>query len=119
MRDRVLRVVRWPHFFLCTIVLITLAMHFAIINNPRDTILDEIHYVKDARVIMDQRVRERQEHPPLGKLIVVGGIEAFGDNAWGWRVFPILFGTSGLVMFYFLCRKLEMGRTGTNIATFL
>jgi dolichyl-phosphate-mannose-protein mannosyltransferase len=119
IKPRVLRIVRWEHFFLCLIVLITLLMHFAIITYPQDLILDEIHYVKDARVIISQHTTERQEHPPLAKLFVVWGIEAFGDNAWGWRVFPILFGTSALVMFYFLCRKLEMGRTGSNIATFL
>lgn len=119
MKDRVLRVVRWEHFFLCVVILVTLLMHFAIITTPQDTILDEIHYVKDARVIISQHQTERNEHPPLAKLIVVGGIEAFGDNAWGWRVFPIIFGTSALVMFYFICRKLEMGRTGTNIALFL
>lgn len=119
MKERVLRVVRWEYFFLCVIVLITLAMHFATITYPKDLILDEVHYVKDARVIMEEHVSHRQEHPPLAKLIVVGGIEAFGDNAWGWRVFPILFGTAALVMFYFLCRKLGMSRTATNLATFL
>jgi dolichyl-phosphate-mannose-protein mannosyltransferase len=118
VKARVLRVIRWEHFFLCVIVALTLAMHFAIITTPTETILDEIHYVRDARVIMTQHTTERPEHPDLAKLIIVGGIEAFGDNPWGWRVFPILFGTAGIVLFYFLCRKLEMGRTTTNLATF-
>ena len=119
MRERAVRVVHWEHFFLCVIVAITLAMHFSTVSPPRDTILDEIHYVRDARSIISQHYDERPEHPPLAKLIIVGGIEAFGDNAWGWRVFPILFGTAGIIIFYFLCRKLGMGRTGSNLATFL
>jgi dolichyl-phosphate-mannose-protein mannosyltransferase len=119
MKARVLRVIHWDHFFLCVIVALTLAMHFSTVTPPTDTILDEIHYVKDARSIMTEHISQRMEHPPLAKLIIVGGIEAFGDNPWGWRVFPILFGTTGLVLFYFLCRKLEMGRTGSNIALFL
>ncbi len=119
VKERVLKVVHWEHFFMCVVVAITLAMHFSTVSPPADTILDEIHYVKDARVIITEHETERPEHPDLAKLIIVGGIEAFGDNAWGWRVFPILFGTAGIVMFYFLCRKLEMGRTGSNLATFL
>jgi dolichyl-phosphate-mannose-protein mannosyltransferase len=119
MKARILRVIHWEHFFLCVIVALTLVMHFTTITNPSDLILDEQHYVKDARLIITEHRSDRQEHPPLGKLIVVGGIEAFGDNPWGWRVFPILFGTAGVVLFYFLCRKLEMGRTGANLATFL
>ena len=61
----------------------------------------------------------RPEHPPLGKLIIVAGIEIFGDNPWGWRFFPILFGTASIVLFYFLCRRLDMSRNASNIATFL
>jgi dolichyl-phosphate-mannose-protein mannosyltransferase len=113
------RLYKWEYFWLCLIVLTTLVMHFIIINNPSELILDEQHYVKDARVISENHTTERQEHPPLGKLIIVGGIKLFGDNPWGWRFFPILFGTASIALFYFLCRRLDMSRTGASIATFL
>ncbi len=46
-------------------------------------------------------------------------IYVFDDNPWCWRVFPILFGTAIIVMFYFLCRRFNMSPTASNIATFL
>lgn len=46
-------------------------------------------------------------------------IYEFDDNLWGWRVFPILFGTITIVLFYFLCRRFNMSPTASNIATFL
>ncbi len=119
LKDRLWRIISWQHFFLCLILVVTLAMHFAIITNPSDTVLDEIHYVKDARVIIADNETERPEHPPLGKLILVAGFKIFGDNSWGWRFFPILIGTGTIILFYFICRRLDMSQTATNIATFL
>jgi dolichyl-phosphate-mannose-protein mannosyltransferase len=43
----------------------------------------------------------------------------FDDTNWGWRFFPILFGTAMIIMFYILCRKLQMSRTAASLATFL
>ncbi len=113
------RVYRWEYFWLCVIVIVTLAMHFSIILNPNELVLDEQHYVKDARSIIETHTDQRPEHPPLAKLFIVGGIDALGDNQWGWRVPSIAMGTIGLVLFYFICRRLKMSRTATNLATFL
>lgn len=195
------RFYKWEYFWLCLIVLATLIVHFIIINNPAELILDEQHYVNDARIIIANHETMRSEHPPLAKLFIVAGeyifsgfkspeenagmitqqviassdstvigvsnasefssgkaiiidrelmiienvdtslnqitvkravggtavtshaaqqtIYMFDDNPWGWRVFPILFGTASIVLFYFLCRKLEMSRTGASIATFI
>jgi dolichyl-phosphate-mannose-protein mannosyltransferase len=46
-------------------------------------------------------------------------IYVFDDNPWGWRFFPIIFGTAAIVIFYFLCRRLNLSPTASNIATFL
>jgi dolichyl-phosphate-mannose--protein O-mannosyl transferase len=46
-------------------------------------------------------------------------IYVFNDNPWCWRFFPILFGTIGIILFYFLCRKLDMPRDVSSIAAFL
>jgi dolichyl-phosphate-mannose--protein O-mannosyl transferase len=88
------RIYKWEYFWLCLILIATLAMHFSIINNPPELVLDELHYVKDARVIMDTQHDERPEHPPLAKLFIVAGMDTFGDNQWGWRFPAILFGRS-------------------------
>lgn len=52
-------------------------------------------------------------HPPLGKLIIAGGILAFGDKPFGWRVAASLFGALGIVVVYFfglaLARRRSVG----------
>jgi dolichyl-phosphate-mannose-protein mannosyltransferase len=113
------RTFKWEYFWLCLIVLSTLAMHLFIIENPSELVLDEQHYVPDARNININHVTQRGEHPPLAKLIIAVGIRIFGDNPWGWRAFSILFGTASIVLFYFLCRKLDLSRDTSSIATFL
>jgi dolichyl-phosphate-mannose-protein mannosyltransferase len=113
------RIYRWEHFWLCLLVAVTLIMHLVIIAFPPELILDEMHYIPEARNIIENQEIVRPEHPPLGKLFFVAGIELFGDNPWGWRLFPVIFGTVTIVLFYFLCRRLEMSPNATNIATFL
>ncbi len=110
---------KWEYFWLCLLILATLVMHFIIINNPAELILDEQHYVNDARNISANHTTERLEHPPLGKLFIVAGIKLFGDKPVGWRFFPIIFGTASIALFYFLCRRLDMSRMASSIATFL
>jgi len=119
IRRNLPRVYRWEYFWLCLLVVATLIMHFVIIASPSELILDEKHYVPEARNIIENQEIVRPEHPPLGKLFVVAGIELFGDNPWGWRLFPVIFGTATIVLFYFLCRRLNMSRDATSIATFL
>jgi dolichyl-phosphate-mannose-protein mannosyltransferase len=97
-------------------------------------------YVSDASVFNIQKtIRIDKEHmyvqgidTSLNKLTVQRGygttatrhdaqqtIYVFDDNPWGWRVFPVLFGTAAIVLFYFLCRRLNLSATASNIATFL
>jgi len=113
------RAYRWEYIWLCLLVVATLVMHLVIIASPSELILDEKHYVPEARNIIENQEIVRPEHPPLGKLFFVAGIELFGDNPWGWRLFPVIFGTATIVLFYFLCRRLNMSRDAASIATFL
>jgi dolichyl-phosphate-mannose-protein mannosyltransferase len=112
------RVYRWEYFWLCLIVIATLAMHFSIILMPDTLVFDEAHYVGDARSIIQDIKDLRPEHPPLAKLFIVGGMRAFGDNPWGWRIPSIIMGTIGLVLFYLICRKLNLSRRVSSLAAF-
>lgn len=113
------RYYRWEFFWLSVIVIGVLILHFSLVLVPNDIILDEIHYIKDGRSIIDNAKTERVEHPPLAKLFIVAGMKIFGDNAWGWRVIPILFGTATVILFYLLGRRLGLSRNAASIATFL
>ncbi|HXX59188.1 MAG TPA: phospholipid carrier-dependent glycosyltransferase [Dehalococcoidales bacterium] len=52
-------------------------------------------------------------HPEQSQIFV------YTDNAVGWRFFSIIFGTLGIVLVYFICRKLKFSWKGAMIATFL
>ena len=119
MKDKLVSICKWEHFWFCLLILVTLVMHFCIITNTYDHILDEAHYINDANNIIENHETERLEHPPLAKLFIVTGIHVFGDNPWGWRFFSIIFGTATLVFFYFLCRRLGMSWMASNLATTL
>jgi dolichyl-phosphate-mannose--protein O-mannosyl transferase len=64
---------------------------------PEALYFDEVHYVPAAREMLALDRFTNQEHPLLGKQIIAAGIALFGDNAWGWRIFPSLAG--GLCLF--------------------
>ena len=119
LKDKIISLCKKEHFWLCVLVVVTLGLHLGIIANTTDYILDEAHYVTDANHIIDNHETKRTEHPPLAKLFIVTGIHIFGDNPWGWRFFSVVFGTATIVMFYFLCRRLEMSWLATNLATTL
>ena len=119
MKDKLVSICKWEHFWFCLLILVTLVMHFCIISNTYDHILDEAHYINDANNIIENHETARLEHPPLAKLFIGTGIHVFGDNPWGWRFFSIVFGTATLVFFYFLCRRLGMSWMASNLATTL
>jgi dolichyl-phosphate-mannose-protein mannosyltransferase len=113
------RFYKWEHFWLCLLVVATLILHFAIVDKPTSLVLDEQYYVNEARNIIENHSIQFEEHPPLAKLFIVAGIRLFGDNTLGWRFFSITMGTAGIILFYFICRRLDMSPKATNIATFL
>jgi predicted membrane-bound dolichyl-phosphate-mannose-protein mannosyltransferase len=119
VKNKLFRIYRWQYFWLSVVVIATLAAHFSTILNPNDLVLDEQHYVKDARSIIETHVDQRPEHPALAKLFIVGGIDALGDNQWGWRVPSILMGTLGIIFLFFICRRLKMSLLAANLTTFL
>jgi dolichyl-phosphate-mannose-protein mannosyltransferase len=113
------RFYRWEYFWLFLIVLAALAAHFSVIAYPAVPIGDENYYIQDANSIVNNHETLRVEHPPLAKLLILAGIKLFGDNPWGWRTLPVLFGAITVILFYLLCRKLKMSRTAASIAAFL
>ncbi len=81
-------------------------------------IFDERYYVSAARVIAGEHVTRGDvyfhaapkgadpngEHPQLGKVVIAGSIELFGDNAIGWRISAIVFGLAAILLLYWLVR---------------
>jgi dolichyl-phosphate-mannose-protein mannosyltransferase len=113
------RFLRWEYGPLVVLVAVILLLHFSIMMQPNQPLFDELHYVPDARLVMSGEETARPEHPPLSKLFIIGGIELFGDNPVGWRFFPIIFSLAGVVFFYLACRRLNLSRKLSFVATFL
>ena len=110
---------KWEYLGLALLVLLVLILHLSVIMQPDEPLFDEQHYVPDARLIIDGDGTERTEHPPLGKLFIVSGIKLFGDNPFGWRFFSVLLGTGGIIIFYLICRRLNLSAKVSFLATFL
>ncbi|HET9251614.1 MAG TPA: phospholipid carrier-dependent glycosyltransferase [Candidatus Eisenbacteria bacterium] len=49
-------------------------------------------------------------HPPMGVLLIAGGIAIWGDHSFGWRFAPAIFGAAGIVLAYFLALRLTRRR---------
>jgi predicted membrane-bound dolichyl-phosphate-mannose-protein mannosyltransferase len=109
----------WQYIGLVAIVILSLVLHFILIAFPNDLVLDEVYYVGEARHAIEGSELERLEHPPLGKLFTLCGMLIFGDNPIGWRMFPVLFSTLGIVFFYLICRELKLPYWASNLATAL
>ncbi len=80
-------------------------------------IFDEDYYVNAARVIAGIRPPQgapydttplgddgNSEHPQLGKLLIAGGIELFGDGPLAWRLPSVLLGTVAMLGMFALVR---------------
>ncbi len=113
------RLSKWEYTGLCLLVIVILVVHFSFIMQPTELVFDEQHYVTEARSILQGGDDLIWEHPPLGKLFIVFGMFLFGDNPVGWRFFSILFGAIGIVLFYLVCRRLDISKRASFLATFL
>ena len=63
---------------------------------PSEPYFDEVHYLPAAREMLDLGDFTNREHPLFGKEMIALGIALFGDNSWGWRIFPSLAGALAL-----------------------
>lgn len=82
-------------------------------------VFDEKYYVNAARVIAGVQPQQETyldkplgldpnvEHPPLAKVVTAGSIRLLGDNAYGWRIPSVLFGTLAVFLMYRIGRRVS------------
>jgi dolichyl-phosphate-mannose-protein mannosyltransferase len=59
------------------------------------------------------------EHPPLAKGIIALSMFLLGDNAWGWRIPSVIFGTASIIIFYLLMKKVSKNDLLSFMSAFL
>ena len=99
-------------------------------------IFDEWYYVNVARVILrlpqsvgansqppyvnvPPGLDPNHEHPPLAKLLIAFSMYLLGNNAFGWRIPSVIFGSIAVLVFYLLMKKLATFKMVPLVATFL
>jgi len=101
------------------LLIIVSILHFSTITNPYELIFDEKYYVPAAQSILNGEGSDRIEHPPLGQLIISSGMFLFGDNPFGWRVFSVIFGIAGILIFYLIILRLPLNPKYAFFAAFI
>jgi 4-amino-4-deoxy-L-arabinose transferase-like glycosyltransferase len=80
-------------------------------------IMDEVYYVPEAMgMLAGQHCSTavpncHMEHPPLSPALIAAGMALFGEfNALGWRIMPVLLGTSSILVLFGIAWKLSGSR---------
>jgi dolichyl-phosphate-mannose-protein mannosyltransferase len=71
-----------------------------------ETYFDEIYYVKTAQEYLQRKEATEWTQPPLGKLIIAAGIEAFSFSPFGWRILGVVFATLMIPLLYVLAQTM-------------
>jgi dolichyl-phosphate-mannose--protein O-mannosyl transferase len=109
-------------------ILIALASFFLRLFNLGDIktfIFDEVYYVDGARDLLKFGVEvsgnspEFIVHPPIGKWLIAGGIQIFGDNAFGWRFATALAGSLMILLIALIAHRLFRNSLLTALASAL
>ena len=78
------------------------------------------HEVFDWNAKVPKGVGYTWNHPPLGVLLISGGVAVWGDGPFGWRFASAVFGALGATIAYLLAWRLTGSRTaGVMTALFL
>lgn len=110
---------------LIAVTAIAAITRFFRLSNPDKFIFDEVYYANEACLYM--RGAERlcdfpksgppaEVHPPLAKWMMGVGIEAFGFEAFGWRIVSAVIGVATVALLYMLGRKLLGSTLGASVA---
>ena len=89
------------------------------LDYPRTFSFDEHHFVSNARNYIAHQA-DWNDHPPLGKLVLVPAMVLFGDRGLGWRLSSALLGLAMVVLAGLCAAKIfNSRRAGLLTAAFL
>ncbi|NMX21193.1 hypothetical protein C5S30_01875 [ANME-1 cluster archaeon GoMg4] len=83
------------------------------------TYFDEIYFVRTAWGYLNLEDPYEWSHPPLGKLIIAGGIACFGMNPFGWRILGVLAATAMIPVMFLFGKRMFKSAVAGLFAAFL
>jgi dolichyl-phosphate-mannose-protein mannosyltransferase len=90
--------VRFAITALCVALLcLGVVWRFIDLDYPRTFSFDEHHFVSNARNYIGHRP-DWNDHPPLGKLVLIPAMLIFGDRGLGWRLSSAILGLAMVVL---------------------
>ena len=95
-----------------------LLMRLPYLQYPAYSLFDEAHYIPLARTINSGGSWD-SAHPPLSMAIIGEGIKFFGDRPAGWRIFPVIAGSLGVMLTFLIGYYLGGMRIGLIAAALL
>lgn len=103
---------------LALLVLFSLVSKFYLLSSYPAPVFDEVGYIPQGDEMLSRSII-RSTHPPLGMFFVALGGRIMGKDTFGWRFFPVLFGTACIPLVFFLCRRLWKNSNIAVIASIL
>jgi predicted membrane-bound dolichyl-phosphate-mannose-protein mannosyltransferase len=118
---------RTPLLIVAVIALAIFVAHLYIIELPatavchnssgtQGCVMDEVYYVPAAQMILAGTKCSpgfqscNLEHPFLTKALIAAGITMFGNGDFGWRIFPVIFGTLSIPLVYAIAYFVSMSK---------
>lgn len=128
-----LRAIDWTPLLLMLLVNASFGFRMLWLEKPDGALIfDEQYYVNAARAILGWPVAAgdpyadaqpgfdpNTEHPPGAKLLIAASMWLFGDNALGWRLASVAFGTLSVPLLYGIVRQVGATKGGALLASFL
>lgn len=75
-------------------------------SNENGMFFDELYHGRTAFEHLHGLEPYENSHPPLGKILIMGGVALFGMNPFGWRFAGCLLGVAMLPIFYALAKAM-------------
>lgn len=102
------KLTRRDWYLLGGLTLAALVLRFVNLPHPEHIIFDETYFAVFAQNYLTGTEFFDAE-PPLGKFLIAGGEWLFGNDSFGWRFVPALFGTAVIPLMYLLAKRLFGG----------
>lgn len=106
--ERIRKLTRRDWYLIGGLTLAALLLRFINLDHPPRIIFDETYFAVFAQNYLVGKEFFDAE-PPLGKFLIAGGEWLFGNDSFGWRSAPAVFGAAVIPLMYLLAKRLFGG----------